>query len=383
MGRFVVKKGELMMLFNALIDLGLEKNLWVTVPLLDHLKLCKLDLSGREVGLSQFIPSREYEGQLERRFKRVGRWELKEEFADYGELVSVLYQSGVLHPSGLEALEETMRWATRGQSLVKGGDVFYLAFDTNTLRDRLFSNHLRGYLGLPHVDFVLCETVREELANRREKIQKGFLRDLKQVGGEMVETCFRNQNRLEDRLRYIGYLEYNQIRSITGCEQLSGPEEEGRGSAAADEAILEAYSQFAQLGRKVVLLSRDNELIRMSTGHHNLIPLLLERDPFPRMGEVAVGWERFLSLLALLGNLYGRIDLRMGDVELAQLYGVWAQKDVREWEGEMLRIQTEKGAGLSASDAADIASIDRAIADQRAILEKMSEGSTMWQMWQK
>lgn len=371
MSRFVIKKAELLIFFNALIDLGLEKNLAITVPLLKNLRLCKLELGEKGVLLEQFIPSQEYEAQLSKRVvRRETRREIREEFADYPDLVKTLYQSGILAPSGLSEIEGLIQRA-RSQSLIKGGDVFYLALDTNTVRDRLFSNYLARYLDSPNVDFVLCEVVREELTNRRDKIQKGFLQEFRQVGGDLVGGCFRNQNRLEDRLRYIGYLEYNRIRDCTGCEQLSPPA--GVGRIPADELIIDLYSQFARMGRKVVLLSRDNELIRMSTGLNNVIPMLLEQDPFPRLRDVQAPWDSFLGFLSLLGNLYGRIDISMGESDLGQIYGVWSQKDAQEWEQEMLRLQIEKDPAGARADVEDTGYIIRTITDHLEILGKIGE----------
>lgn len=369
MSKFIFLKSELIFLLNALIDKGIDSDLNIALPLLNGLRIFNLQIDAKKPLLSHLITQDEYDDMLEKKLGKVSRWDVRSQFPKYKDIISALYQSGILLPSGRDSLEDTIRWA-KSRPVTKGGDIFYLAFDTSTVRDRFFSNYLREYIDSTNVDFILTETVREELANRDDKIQKGLLRDLKQVIGNQADFCFRNQNQLEDRQRYVGYSEYNLIRSLTGCDQL--PDAHAHSHRSMDEEIIDAYSQFAAMGRKVVLISRDNEMIRMSTGLNNVIPILIEQDPFPRMNsEIQVSWESLLSFFSLLGILGGSLELKISDKKLAEIHGVWSYKDALEWEKEMVMVQMNKRWDFGKERSGEYFYIENTLSGYQNILESM------------
>ena len=100
------------------------------------------------------------------------------------------------------------------------------------------------------------------------------------------------------------------------------------------------YAQFAATaGRKVVVLSSDNEFILRCGGRPNLIPQLvryrLEIDEAYKADWEAVSW-----LLYHLAVVYGRLDLRADD-STVRLYGVWQGKGAPDWDDERLKITVE------------------------------------------
>lgn len=168
----------------------------------------------------------------------------------------------------------------REQDVLRGGNVYYIALDTNTLRDRFFSVYLKNIPPHANLDFVLCETVRAELKNRQDKLTRDVFSDDYFKNPEVSTACFMNQNSLQDRMRYVGFLEYNRMRSATSCEEI---EADSRHSGMLnDQIILKPYSDFVDIARNVVFISRDHEAVRMMTGEENVIPILLEQRPMPR-----------------------------------------------------------------------------------------------------
>lgn len=83
-------------------------------------------------------------------------------------------------------------------------------------------------------------------------------------------------------------------------------------------------------------------------------------------------WE-FLYILSVL---YGRIKVKMGGEPLFGLQGVWSQKDVREWEEEMLQVWFPKGAGLGSSDYEDLKKIQAKLAKSLKVLRVVKKGET-------
>jgi len=327
--KFVIRKQEMMLLFNALAELGYDRNIQVRVPLLNDRALFKVRINAQTADMSGFISEQAYYriyNQLTRKMPE----RFRSEIAGYGDISQALYQSAVLKPKGLKQLEKIIR-RLRKRTVIRGGDVYYIALDTNLLRDRFFSTHLIDIPPHPNLDYILCSTVRSEMKNRREKFKRKMLRSMAPLPQDVLNECFQNQNGLEDRLRYIGFHEYNRMRDKTGCEELDAPS--ARSGMKNDQYILEAYSGFVEVGIKVIFISRDNEAVRMMTGEDNVIPVLLEHPPVQRK-RFKAPWERFFDFLYLLGILYGKLHFMVGGVKTAALFSVWKGKDVAEWEEE-------------------------------------------------
>ena len=335
--RFILSKNRMMILFNRLIEAGYDKNLRIAAPLLAGTSLFKFHLKANNVRASDFISSEEY-GKIYSEIINNLTGNVKREIPSFDNIRSTLYQSGILRPSGLEQLEEMLS-SLRNQDVIRGGNVYYVALDTNMLRDRFYSVYLANIPPHPNLDFVLCETVRSELKNRYDKITRGLFSDPYFEEAGIPVRCFMNQNSLQDRMRYIGFLEYNRMRSATSCEEIDA--DSRRSGRLNDQIILESYSDFVDVGRKVIFISRDNEAVRMMTGEDNVIPILLEQRARVR-SDFEVTWAQFFDLIYLLGVLFGKISLMVGGVETAAFDGVWRQKDVEEWEEDLIRLVISK-----------------------------------------
>lgn len=325
---------ELILLPNALVDLGYDRNVVLQLPLLRHLPVCRFHFEEYGVSITHFIQESAYRNHLKGILNSFST-KAREQIPDYNQLVSSFYSAGIFKPAGLDEFSKLIaKIATH--PLDQGGDVYHLALDTNLLRDRFFSVYL-GRLSLPpNVDFVLCETVRSELLNRLKKIDRTFLEELAALGRDMVGDLFFNQNQLDDRLRYIGLLEFNRMKGATGCREQDS--KAAGNSAMNDRYILEAYSSFVRVGCKVLFLSRDQETIRMMRGEEGVIPVLLEHEERP--GEkFKIAWDVFRIWIYLLAVVFGRLEWVVGGTPIAVIDGVWAGKHVEEWEEDRARVK--------------------------------------------
>jgi hypothetical protein len=356
-----------MLFFNALVDLGYDRNLGISAPLLDGITLFKAHPAGRTVTIADFIEQRAYR-QATDALTRKMRDHARREVPEYGDLRHLLFASGILTPSGIERLEEILA-DLRSRDVTRGGDVYFLAPDTNLIRDRFYSVWLSRQPPHQNLDFLLCDTVREELRNRRDKFKRNDLKGLKPVAPSFLEECFLNQNPLEDRKRYIGFLEYNRMRAATSCEEIDAPSSK-RSGLENDRFIQQAYSGFVGVGRKVVFLSRDNEAVQAMSGEDNVIPVLLEHPPF-HMSDFAARWGRFLDFLYLLGVIFGRLDISVGGMPAASLYGVWRGKDAHEWETDRLRLDLVRPAGGDREEQREFTFISDRIEKNLAVLRKL------------
>jgi hypothetical protein len=50
--QFIINKAEIMIFFNALMEAGYDRNLQISIPLLDNIILCKFHIDGRNVQLN-------------------------------------------------------------------------------------------------------------------------------------------------------------------------------------------------------------------------------------------------------------------------------------------------------------------------------------------
>ena len=365
---FNISKQEMMIFFNALIDSGYDKNLRFSVPLLNDLILFKFHLKESGAQVLNFVAQQKYLEcyiPLAKKLKE----HAKREIPSYGDVQQSLYQAGILKPSGLKQLEDIFS-ALRNQSVIRGGDVYYIALDTNLLRDRFFSVYLKKIPSHPNLDYILCETVRDELKNRCDKLDRNFLRGINQLKYNILTACFLNQNCLEDRMRYIGFLEYNNIRATTSCEEIDAPSK--KSGRLNDEIILEAYSSFVDIGRKVIFISRDNEAVRMMTGEENVVPILLEHSTALRT-DFEAAWEQFFDLLYLLSILYGKLNLVVGGIEICSLYGVWKGKDVQEWEQDRFLLEIFRPNDKYMHEMKDYQSIITTLKDNLSILKDLED----------
>lgn len=358
--QFQMSKEETIIFFNALIDLGLDRNLSLSAPLIGETTLFKAHLADRSVTLSDLIRHSDYQRVIQSIPERARR-----EVPDYGDIEQAFYQAGILPPGGIERLDEILD-DLRERDVTQGGDVYYIAPDTNLMRDRFYSVYLSEQPRHQNLDYLLCDTVREELRNRLDKFKWNDFKSLKPLAPRLLEDCFMNQNHLDDRLRYIGFLEYNRMRAATSCEAIDAPASQ-RSGMDNDRFIQQAYREFVGVGRKVVFLSRDNEAVRAMSGEENVISVLLTHQPM-RMTDVAIRWRRFFDFLYILGVLYGRIDLSIGGVPTASIFGVWRGKDVRSWEQDILRLDLIRPRRATSEDQRDFDFISKRMEKNLAVL---------------
>lgn len=358
MKNYFIPHDYLSLFFNPLMRSGLVVTFSVSAPLLDNLRLCNISFNkDKTPEIHDIINYARYSIHARKLTSRTRRSNLADEIPEYGNFQDAFFNSAVFKPTGLDQVFTSIEEAST-QSVIRGGDVYYLAFDTNVLRDRIYTNFLRQHSDAPNIDFILTETVRFELTNRGRKISKKMVNDLRALAGETGRT-FLNQNVLADRLRYIGFLEYNRIRHETDCDQLKAKEH----SQNKDEEIIKTYAAFAEesRNRKLLLISRDNEFIRMSTSLPNVIPVIIA-SPFPKEvpESISCTYGELFSFIYHLAVIYGQIDFSVKEHTIYECAGVWPQKNVHQWESDFLKMSAHHGLPY-------LATID----SQINVLEKM------------
>jgi len=335
----LVPQRYMMALLNLLGD-----RVQVDAPLLQHATLFTLNLAQATAHIEGIIRSTVYrerhkqvEEQVRASLPKDMASQVLAEVPDHNRLCEAFRIAGIVPPENLSELEQVLKQA-RASNPARGGDIYYFAFDNNALRNRLYSLYLKpAQRGRPEPNMLLSRAVYDELDLCKGKILSRFLKAFDSAFPSLgVRQLFGNQNRLEDRLRLLARREWDKILQSSAYDVVKA----GRKSDP-DGPIIRSYAQFAATaGRKVVVLSSDNEFILRCGGRPNLIPQLvryrLEIDEAYKADWEAVSW-----LLYHLAVVYGRLDLRRADGVIVRLYGVWQGKGAPDWDDERLKITVE------------------------------------------
>ncbi|GIV09143.1 MAG: hypothetical protein KatS3mg019_1234 [Fimbriimonadales bacterium] len=338
----LIAESQMMLLLNQLGDAAV-----VRAPLLNGTPLFQLNLSGRQASVEQIITSSEYARVLDdvREQMQTAAMrqnppnpdslaeELKRELPDYNRLRDAFRQAGVVKPSNLEEIEDLQKQIQRSNP-ARGGDIYYLAFDNNALRNRLYSLYFKPkHRNAQRYNLLLAQFVRQELEPRMGKIQYDFLQAFNAAYSQLnIVSIFQNQSRLNDRLRMLGISEWNRVLESGDAEVQDAPNQRD-----SDGQIIEAYARFAaHAGRKVLVFSSDNEFIVRCSGRTNLNGQLVAYPPALET-SYAVEWEPVGRLLYQTAILYGRIDVETDDMQ-ALVYGVWDRKSAPHWDAEQVKL---------------------------------------------
>jgi hypothetical protein len=335
----LVPQRYMMALLNLLGD-----RVQVDAPLLHHATLFTVDLAQATAHIEGIIDSTRYHARYTQVKEQVRATlpndtaaQVMAEVPDHNRLCEAFRIAGIVPPENLGELERVLEQA-RQSNPARGGDIYYFAFDNNALRNRLYSLYLKpAQRGRPEPNMLLSRAVYDELDLCKGKILSRFLKAFDSAFPSLgVRQLFGNQNRLEDRLRLLARREWDKILQSSAYDVVKA----GRKSDP-DGPIIRSYAQFAATaGRKVVVLSSDNEFILRCGGRPNLIPQLvryrLEIDEAYKADWEAVSW-----LLYHLAVVYGRLDLRRADGVTVRVYGVWQGKGAPDWDDEQLKITVE------------------------------------------
>jgi hypothetical protein len=373
----LLEADHLMLLLNRLGDA-----VRVHAPLL-NLDLFRLDLSARLARVLNPVTGAGYTHAVDRVRQRIDEVDLRDVDADsaselreaaraelpgFQRLTEAFRQAGVVLPENLDEIRSLCRQA-KASNPARGGDVFYFAFDNNALRNRLYSQffHPRSPRD-PHFNFVLARQVRNELECREGKFRRESLRVLHDAltGFHLSSVC-ENQNRLADRLRLLGAAEWNRLLASGDTEVAKTGEEKPGAPADSDTIIIRTYARFADApGRKVVLFSSDNEFVLQSGGRTNLLGQAVRYAP--AWDDVpGASWESVCRLLYQLAVAFGRLDLRLNEVDKLHLYGVWREKEAGDWEHERVRVTIDAGS------SAAVREIERTIRRSQTVLKAVTD----------
>ena len=327
----------------ALLNL-LGDRVQVDAPLLQHATLFTIDLAQATAHIEGIIGSTRYHAlykqvkeQVQTALPNDTAAQVMAELPDYNRLREAFRIAGIVPPENLSELERVLEQA-RASNPARGGDIYYFAFDNNALRNRLYSLYLKpAQRGRPEPNMLLAQAVREELDMRKGKILYAFLTAFNAAFPNLsIGQIFTNQNCLLDRLRLLALAEWHKVLQSGNCELVDAADD-----ADADGRIIESYADFADAaGRKVVVLSSDNEFILRCGGRPNLIPHLV-RYPSELDEAYKADWEAVSWLLYHLAVVCGRLDLRLADGVIVRLYGVWQGKGAPDWDNERLKITVE------------------------------------------
>ena len=332
----------------ALLNL-LGDRVEVSAPLLQHATLFTLNLAQATAHIEGIIDSTRYHARYTQVKEQVRATlpndtaaQVMAEVPDHNRLCEAFRIAGIVPPENLSELEQVLKQA-RASNPARGGDIYYFAFDNNALRNRLYSLYLQPtQRGRPEPNLLLSQAVREELDTRKGKILYELLTALEEAFPNLrMVKIFNNQNCLLDRLRLLALAEWQKVLQSGDCELVDN--EDGVDS---DGRIIDSYAEFAQsAGRKVVVLSSDNEFILRCRGRPNLIPLLV-RYPSELDEAYKADWEAIGWLLYHLAVVYGRLDLRLTNGVTVRMYGVWQGKRATDWDDERLKITVEPSNAL-------------------------------------
>ena len=335
----LVPQRYMMALLNLLGD-----RVQVDAPLLQHATLFTLNLAQATAHIEGIIDSTRYHARYTQVKEQVRATlpndtaaQVMAEVPDHNRLCEAFRIAGIVPPENLSELEQVLKQA-RASNPARGGDIYYFAFDNNALRNRLYSLYLKpAQRGRPEPNMLLSRAVYDELDLCKGKILSRFLKAFDSAFPSLgVRQLFGNQNRLEDRLRLLARREWDKILQSSAYDVVKA----GRKSDP-DGPIIRSYAQFAATaGRKVVVLSSDNEFILRCGGRPNLIPQLV-RYPSEVDEAYRADWEAVSWLLYHLAVVYGRLDLRRADGVTVRVYGVWQGKGAPDWDDERLKIMVE------------------------------------------
>jgi len=335
----LVPQRYIMALLNLLGD-----RVQVDAPLLQHATLFTLNLAQATAHIEGIIDSTAYherykqvKEQVQAALPNDAAAQVMAEVPDYNRLREAFRIAGIVPPENLGELEQVLEQA-RASNPARGGDIYYFAFDNNALRNRLYSLYLKpAQRGRPEPNMLLAQAVRDELDTHKGKILHAFLTAFNTAFPSLgIEQMFKNQNCLLDRLRLLALAEWHKVLQSGNCELVDATDE-----TDSDGRIIESYAAFAATaGRKVVVLSSDNEFILRCGGRLNLIPRLVR---YPsEIGEAyKADWEAVGWLLYHLAVIYGRLDLHLADGVIVRVYGVWQGKGAPDWDDERLKITVE------------------------------------------
>jgi hypothetical protein len=328
----------------------------VYAPLLDNLRLFTLDLRERQATIRNIVSEADYGQSLSPLIQRINQvasqyssartpnlaQKLKWELPEFSRLKDAFRQAGVVQPVNLSEIKEHLNEASRSDP-ARGGAVYYLAFDNNAIRNRLYSNVIAPPMERsPQYNLRLAQQVKRELDHRVDKINGEFLNAFNDLYPSLsISGIFQNQNALVDRLKQLAKAEWNAMLASRNCETVSLRRRRAGAPTDSDGLIIETYAQFANhAGRKVILFSSDNDFVTRCDGNTNLTGVLVMY-PSRLEAEYRTFWEYAGRLLYHLSVIYGRIDIETKAGDTVHLYGVWRRKGAQDWREEHLKITVE------------------------------------------
>lgn len=103
--QFVIDKAEIMIFFNALMEAGYDRNLQISIPLLDNIALCKFHIDGRNVQLADFITDEDYSKITKKLVKALKNKNKATEIPFYNDIQKTFVQAGIAPLDGQEKLD--------------------------------------------------------------------------------------------------------------------------------------------------------------------------------------------------------------------------------------------------------------------------------------
>lgn len=275
--------------------------------------------------------------------------EIRRELLNLKDIFMLLVMSGIAGYPGFDEFAAKLEQFEQ-RDFLKGDRPVFVGLDTNLVRDRFYSAHhtLLKSTPLHKIGFSISPYVNDEL-NYQFKYSADFLKKMLQKLPDStprwMKDCiqdFYNQNKLNDRLRRLGFVEIAKMSKSHWVELL--PELDPRElNNSPDINIINSY-KWAAMERNVdiVLLSRDENFCSQAMGISGIYPIFLEtpKIDFGKPEYQVDGWNAIAELLLVAAIAFGFISISINKLKLTMvLQGIWAGKREDDWQNEALLLK--------------------------------------------
>jgi len=265
--------------------------------------------------------------------------------------------SGLVRPENTAEIEEQLQVLYNFNPL--NGDLPpTICMDSNLFRYRLYTCFLQGALKKLRnhkIGFLLSEKVGDELANFDRKFRKediagyaAYLEDNCASNSQSskawhLKTCEKMFNQLEheQRLRRIGFDEYNKVKKR---EQYGTVISKKEGNSPDMEIISNLREHVRNNNIRSLFLSEDRDAIARAMGNANILTLLVKYpSPNSLNNSLRVDSYSISNLLFTSAIYFGGILVHMRTASnalepLFMLQGIWSGKTADEWTNEKVKV---------------------------------------------
>ncbi len=327
MEQFTLQLDELPILLNILYYT--DNEVFRIHPYLLGDDIFKISL-GKEAQITRLISQETYLKKIEKIS------EFSEITPSFGLIRQILLGSGIWPYQNWSEIQRKLDEVISRNPLC-GDRMVMIGFDTNCFINRLYSCIKLIYKQkISRFGFILSKIVRSELMAMK-KIKEVELNKLQETlkQNRDIFSEFWNQDTLSTRIRHLGLVEFNKLRTQSNYIINDGIIIDGR---EKDLQIIEDYqNQIERKNSDILLISSDQQFYDQARGP-GILSHYLEIPPLKEMPNQFSGtWEQVCDFIYLLSIVFGVISVRAKDS--IQLFGIWRGKKGSEWDSESINIR--------------------------------------------